>query len=451
MPFPWKALLRKRAGLSALPSVLLLPLLLPLLLTVLLAAACSGEALSPPSLKPPFGPEPSEEVCKTQSKLAAKLNTSHLLMGIATSGDENRYERYIRGVPYGLKYLYLANRALRGGPCAECGNCPSNTVNWWGCWSGGRAGGHLRNLFSSSEAAGQIPMVVYYVFFATIFEHSEGAEHLAGQLANTNNVRDYFDDWRFVLEVVNEYQRQSNKPVMLHIEPDLWGYAQQSNAGRSGPENLAVDVRSAGRGDCADMENNFAGFGKCMLRMARIHAPEASVGLMASGWATGRDINRGNNQSLDAKALGESTGEYLNKLGAGEGDFLVVEFSDRDAGYYEATGQTDRWYDVNNQSVPNFHRTFLWGKTLSDTVKLPLVWWQIPMGHMQLGNTNNHWRDNRVDYLFAHLDEVAATQAIALAFGPGAGDQTSPATDGNNLANKVRDYASGAKQALACH
>ena len=405
---------------------------------------------TPPTGGPPFQPQPSTDVCKAQRALTEKLGTDRLLMGISTSGGWENFERYIQGIPYGLKYLYLAERALPGGPCTECSNCPRNNVNWWGCWSGGRAGGHLRQLFASSEAAGQVPMVVYYVFYATIFERNEGPEQLASRLANTNNIRDYLDDWRFMLGVVNEYQQQSGKAVMLHIEPDLWGYAQQSRAGRNGPEHLSVDVRTAGREDCPEMENNFAGFGRCMVHMARLYAPEASIGLMASGWATGLgDINRG--QPLNAESLGQSTGEYLNRLGANEADFMVVEFSDRDSGYYAVReGQADRWYDTNNQSIPNFHRTFLWGKTISDTVKLPLVWWQIPMGHMGLSNTDGRWQDNRVDYLFEHLDEVAATQAIALAFGPGRGDQTSPATDGGHLARSVEAYADGPGQPFVC-
>jgi len=421
------------------------------------ALACSGAACPP--APPPFNPAPSAEVCEAQNRLAKKLGTNRLLLGIMTEGAEENYERYIRGVPYGLKYIYLPERARAGGPCTDCNNCPNQPQGgWWGCWNrtgnDSRPGARLRNLFSSSEAAGQIPMVVYYTFYRTIGEGAGALER--GVLNDTNNVRDYFRDWRFTLQVVNEYQQQNNKPVWVHIEPDLWGFAQQSSVGRNGPERLPVQVQEAAEGDCPTEENNFAGFGKCMLRMARHHAPQASIGLMASGWATGLgDINlgRGPNARLDAVALGKSTGEYLNKFRWGEdlGDFVVVEFSDRDAGFYAVSqNQADRWYDANNTEVPHFHRTFLWGKTLADTVKLPLVWWQIPMGHMGMNNTPRHWCDNRVDYLFEHLDEVAASQSIALAFGPGSGDQTTPATDGGNLANKVRAYAAGPGQKLIC-
>ena len=410
---------------------------------------------------PPFNPKPSEDVCEAQERLAAKLGTNRVLMGIMTEGGAHNYENAIRGVPYGLKYLYLASRALEPGDfsncTASCDNCPRRQdASWWGCWNhqpGERPGRHLRNLLQSSEAAGQIPMVVYYTVFRTI---AEGAGHLPGGLLNDSNVRDYLRDWRFTLGVVNDYQQQSGKPVMIHIEPDLWGFAQQGGPGRRSPRDLPTNVQWAAEPDCPEQENNFAGFGECMVRMARRYAPQATIGLMASGWATGMgDINLSTDPRLDVEGIARSTGEYMNELGANLADFLVVEFSDRDAGYYAAQGQSTRWYDPNNRTFPNFHRTFLWGKTLADTVKLPLVWWQIPMGHMGLGNRDDGrctgaWQDNRVDYLLEHLDEVAATQAVALAFGPGACNQTSPETDGGNLANRVRTYAATSGQPWVC-
>jgi len=437
-----------------------------------LGAACNGTApepivppVQPPprTSPPPFNAKPSENLCEAQRNLAAKLGTEHLIIGIMTEGGGDNYENAISGVPYGLKYIYVAERARAGGPCTDCNNCPNQPPGgWWGCWNrtgnDSRPGARLRNLFSSSADAGQIPMVVYYTIYRTI---AEGAGALPGGLRVTENVRDYFRDWRFTLQVVNEYQQQSGKPVMVHVEPDLWGFAQQGSVGRNSPKNLPVNVQEAAEGDCPEQENNFAGFGICMLRMARHHAPQASIGFMASAWATGLgDISRGvgSSATINAEAAGRSTGLYLNELGANLADFLVVEFSDRDAGYYAANREPDRWYFINpDEGVPNFRRTFLWARTLAETVKLPLVWWQIPMGHSGMENVNpggscftGRWRDNRAEYLFEHLDEVVTNHGVALAFGPGDCRQTNPRSDDGFLAGKVRDYEAGAKQKLIC-
>jgi len=421
-----------------------------------------GEPEPSPEPPPEPSPEPSPEplTCeealtglpKARSQLAKQLGVEHLLVGIMTAGNRARYEEAIEGVPYGLKYIYLSERANPGGPREVCDNVD---FSWWGCWnegSGTRPGGRLRNLFTSTEAAGQIPMVVYYTFYRTI---GEGALTPAMLLNTDNKVRDYFDDWRFVLQVVDEYQQASGKPVMLHIEPDLWGYAQQSAAGRPGPAHLPIEVRSTTRGDCSTLEDNFAGFGQCMLHMARTYAPKASVGLMASGWATGVDINLSTHPQLEVDNIAQQTGAYLNHFRLGEdlGDFLVVEFSDRDAGYYEERpahegGPENRWYHEEEGPFPSFPRTFRWAKTLAETVQLPLVWWQIPMGHMGLENQNlpnnsGQWKDNRAEYLFrpSSLQTVVHNHGMALAFGPGQANQTSPTTDGGFLAAKLRAYA----------
>jgi len=56
---------------------------------------------------------------------------------------------------------------------------------------------------------------------------------------------------------------------------------------------------------------------------------------------------------------------------------------------------------------------------------------------MNQNNTDGHWKDNHVDYFFAHLSEVASAKVVALLFGAGAGGQTTIETEGNNLINKT--------------
>jgi hypothetical protein len=69
------------------------------------------------------------------------------------------------------------------------------------------------------------------------------------------------------------------------------------------------------------------------------------------------------------------------------------------------------------------------------------------LAQQALDNTNNHYLDNRVDYLFAHMDEVAAAHGVALFFGAGEGAQTTPETDGGNLSAKVTAYAAAPQPA----
>jgi hypothetical protein len=87
-------------------------------------------------------------------------------------------------------------------------------------------------------------------------------------------------------------------------------------------------------------------------------------------------------------------------------------------------------------------------KALTEALGKPALYWQTPLGNANQNNTTNHWQDNRVDYFFAHMDELAGAHAIGAAYGAGAGDQTLPETDGMNLITKTQAYAAGGGQAL---
>jgi hypothetical protein len=173
--------------------------------------------------------------------------------------------------------------------------------------------------------------------------------------------------------------------------------------------------------------------------MVRKYAPNAKAGLHASGWGTNIDVLNNTNASLDVVGEANKLGGFMAECGASQGDFVVVETSDRDAGYYSSIGQ-NRWWDNTNATLPSFRQAFTWAKPLAEKVGKPLIWWQMPLGNMSLADTADHWRDNRLDYFFAHMNEVAAAHGFAVAYGAGAGGQTTPTTDGGNLIAKTQAY-----------
>jgi hypothetical protein len=101
--------------------------------------------------------------------------------------------------------------------------------------------------------------------------------------------------------------------------------------------------------------------------------------------------------------------------------------------HYAAHGRNG-WLDATNQKLPDFAQAFAWARAVADRTGRPLVWWQIPVGNSGLPDHDGAWRDNRVEYFFAHPDQVAGSGAVAIAFGAGAGDQTTPESDGGYLA-----------------
>jgi len=317
--------------------------------------------------------------------------------------------------PFDARYLYLAGGIRNAGTCAS--SCSSACGNWWGCWQDWSQPPGQYALALLQKAAGatwqgaarpQIPVFTYYEIL-----QSSNASEGDGEVAAINDaafLTRYLDDWRFLLQKVGTSQ------AMLHIEPDFWAYVRNVN---SNPHAVPAPVAVANPTDCGAHENSAAGLARCMIAMARKYAPNATVGLHASDWLIGMNGD------------GAATGAFMVALGAGDGDFVFTDPSDRDAGYYSSIGQ-NRWWD--DAAAANY---LAWSKAVADTVGKPTLMWQIPLGNMAQNNTVNHWQDNRVDYLFAHLADVVKSGIVGLLFGAGESQQTTPETDGGNLVAKT--------------
>jgi len=345
--------------------------------------------------------------------------------------------------PFDGRYLYLSGGLFDGtAPCASCatacttgGTSCSNAAGgcaWWGCWQYDQdpPGQYVVDFVDTNEAATpkQIPMFTYYQELQAS-GLGEGTAQVAA-LNDTAFLTRYLADWRFVLQKIGTHV------ALLHVEPDFWGYVEQLN---SDPHAVPAKVASANATDCQGFENSAAGFAKCMIHMVRVYAPNAKVGLHASAWGTNFDVFGNSDAKLDVPGEAKKIATFLTALGATDGDFIVSDPSDRDAGYYQSIGRKT-WWDDTNATLPNFHQAFTWTKAVAEALGLPVVLWQIPVGNVSQTNTTDHWQDNRLDYFFAHMDEVVAGHVVGLFFGAGMGGMTTPETDGGNLVSKTTAY-----------
>jgi hypothetical protein len=397
-------------------------------------AACGGH--------PPGGGGNGTGSC-LGSDLLASLGKSHLLVGF--SGDD----AVATQAQFDLRYLYLAGGLPDGtGPCASCAagcasggqSCANSNPNgcaWWGCWQYDRdpPGSYATGFMGRTRADGEIPMFTYYLILQAS-RVAEGSPEVTVAARDAAFMARYLADWRFAL------QKIGGTVALLHLEPDFWGYAQQLG---SSAHALPAAVASANPGDCAEYEDSIAGLGRCMIHMARKYAVNAKVGLHASGWATGVDVLYNDDPSLDVAGQAVKVGAFLRECGAADGDFVVVEMSDRDAGWYQlgapAGQRRNAWWDATNATLPSFHQDFTWARALAESVGKPLLWWQVPLGNMGQNDTAGHWKDNRVQYFFDHSAELAQAHGFGIAFGPGADAQTTPSTDGSYLVDRTRAHA----------
>ena len=131
-----------------------------------------------------------------------------------------------------------------------------------------------------------------------------------------------------------------------------------------------------------------------------------------------------------------------------ETDIVVIDMLDRDAGCFEAAvlpqcqRQGEFYWDETNQTSPNFHEHLAWAREVSDTMGKPILWWQLPFGVPSdtPGGTEGHYRDNRVKYVFEHVQEFVDAGGLGACFGTGAGGQTYITTDGGQFENAVVNY-----------
>jgi hypothetical protein len=346
---------------------------------------------------------------------------------------------------FDLRYQYLA------GVLAPDPDCLATTrtdavgcgTQWWGTWQWDQLppGEFVREFVLDAGAAGLVPMITYYVLLQASGV-AEGAPEVTSAATNQAFMARYLADFRFLLRQIGA------APAIVHVEPDFWGYAQQEAIGHhdGSAGSLAAAVASANPTDCGTLPNTIAGLGRCFVQMARTYAPNAKVALHGSPWATNFDCVTNSDPGLDVAAQARKTADFLAACAPGA-DLVVVDLADRDAGYYASTGR-DTWLDATDRTLPSFAQAFRWSRALSTRAGKPILWWQLPVGNTSLADVSGAWRDNRVEYFFAHPDRVAASGAVGMAFGAGAGGQTTPDSDRGYLWSCAAALAAAGGQPL---
>jgi hypothetical protein len=333
------------------------------------------------------------------------------------------------GIPWALCYQYISSGVM-----------PSQTwATHWGT-------DFVYNSAVSAHAAGCIPEFDYYQLVPTTGAEGASAEH--GALNNVSLMADYYRDFTTLLQQLHRYGGKS----VVHVEPDMWGFLETLNPN---PALLTASVASSGNPDVAAYPNTVAGFGRALLHLRDLYAPNVIMAAHVSTWLWSLRTE----PSLDVAQIAQTDAAFMT--GTGNWDVFYTDISDRDAAYYQyVVGDGGaHWWDTTNQKYPNFSRLNVWAGAFTAAAQKRLVIWQIPVGNTQMrssNNTNHHYQDNREQYWLdnypnnSNISALAEAGVIGLLFGPGisgttdfydaAGDGiTNPAPiDGNST---VSDYA----------
>lgn len=291
-------------------------------------------------------------------------------------------------------------------------------ANSWRGWNS-PDGEYLRLRLAEAERTGAIPMF-------TVYQIASSGDGNLAVLNDANFMRQYWSDMHRLVTLLKAY----DKPVVLNIEPDFWGYTHRKTA----DPNLHFAHVAGVYDECGTLGNTVAAMVKCMIFVTKKYAPKALIGYPPSGF-------------LDLAAT-EIT--YMRRLGVQSADFAVMQTGDRDAGCTELglpPCDTNKfpsrlYWDASNVTSPNFKEHFDYAAQYSAGIGLPLLWWQVSLGvpSNQPGGKPGAFRDNKLDYFLANTAQVIKAGGFALVFGIAFNSQTHIDTDGGQFRRLSGNY-----------
>jgi len=352
----------------------------------------SLEKLPEPGSEPEPEPDPGPIYSSSARSLAIELSKKpNFLVGL--SGNVN--DILSQGIKPDIYYRYLTGYGSSG-------------------WRGWNApdGYYVDKVIKDAAASGSIPMFTYY-------QLALEAERKDLSILTSSNMHQYLKDLKLMFERMAVF----NIPVLFHLEPDLFGYLQSLGV----PLDTKVNLHYADFEDLNDFPETILGLMWGIVDMGKRIAPKCKIGFHVSQWGdwfswTDPDAN------LIKHAF--SVADYVRQFGPC--DFITLEVSDRDAGFYEVLGKEDKYWDETNTVLPNYENYIQWASAVIDRRKKPGLLWQLPLGvpSSTPGGITGHYRDNRVHFFFNNVQYLIDIGAFGMVFGAGAAGQTIISTDG---------------------
>ena len=202
--------------------------------------------------------------------------------------------------------------------------------NGWATWNTG--GAFVTWYVQDSVANGMLPVFPYYMLLQS--SPATGADEAAKDLSNLRNVSTMTAYWADVkLFFQKAAAGASGHPVVLHVEPVLWGYIEQAAAHNAGADVPAA-VASTGVTDLAGLPNTASGFAQAFVRLRNLYAPTVLLAWHLSDWGTMFDLHSSQTSDAETDTLAAKAGAFYNSLGAAF-DLSFNDLSDRDSGFYQ--------------------------------------------------------------------------------------------------------------------
>jgi hypothetical protein len=338
--------------------------------------------------------------------LALPAGASAASVGIGLTDGPGGAAKLRHSAPFEYRYQYLA-----GG---------------WPSWN---PNGSFASMYAHESFAAHVtPVFTLYTIRQSPPGRDNGDEAAAdlGNLRNVETMKRWYADARLLFKRVAGRHR-----VIVHVEPDLWGYVQQA-ARKDRAASVPAAVASSGVPELKGLPNNVSGFARAVVRLRNRYARNVRLGYHVSVWGTKTDIALQDPPDRQVDALAHRAARFYRSLGT-RFDMTFSEFDDRDSGFNQLVngdGGASWW------NAADFRRDVRFTRVYHRAARQRIVKWQIPLGNTVMravDNTWGHYRDNRVQWLLGphnrgHVRAYARAGVVALLFGGGA-DGTTCACD----------------------
>lgn len=317
-------------------------------------------------------------------------------------------------IPFRFRYHYLA-----GGV---------NTGSGWATWD--PDGSYVSSYVAESVQSGTVPVFSYYMIRQSSPGDALGeADGVHANLRDAATMTAYFEDLRLFFARAGAF---SGATIVLHVEPDMWGYIEQRAAGDDAA-TVPVKVAATGLPELDGLPDSAVGLAQAIVKMRDLYAPNVLLAYSLSIWGTGTEIIASNPSNAKVDSLAARSARFYRSLQAAF-DITFAEYTDRDAAFkqfVEGAG-TRLWWDA-----ADFNRHARYLSAFVDAAQSRVVLWQIPLGNTRMRAMNNSWghyQDNKVEWLLddptrTHLGAYVDAGVVAFLFGGGA-DGTTCACDG---------------------
>lgn len=274
------------------------------------------------------------------------------------------------------RYIYI-----NGGP-----------INGWKTWTT-NPGDRARNYIKNSQQLGMIPFFVYY----NIPDNDEGYAVDTNHIQSASYMDAYYKDLKYFLDICKN--TAGDDTVGIVLEPDFLGYMMQQSGKQ--PNQISAMVNTAYssgvlvKGTDPDFPDTVEGLVKSINYIVRKNCPQAYFGWQFNLWAyDGTDVP-GKGILHKTETLGMPAGrefikskaqlitDYYKSAGvtANGANFVSIDKYGLDGGAAtnassDPAGSTWFW----NADIWNNYLLFV--STMHTGSNLPVILWQIPVGHI---------------------------------------------------------------------